>query len=152
MTYANESKVALNFTPSSKSRAYCRASVDSALYTETYGNPGLWKLRSAEFLGSMFEFGRYLQKNITQDKMNGTQKYLKKNSGVMPKYIAYFTHSEIMAAWLKALGYDLTREVRPAGSIFFEFFRNETTTTAPAYARIFLKEFSGTDMINAELK
>jgi len=41
--------------------------------------------------------------------MNGTQRYIKAKDGVIPKFIGYFTHTEILAAWLKSLGYDMMR-------------------------------------------
>ena len=135
---ANLTGVPLNFTYTNKTVQLCRASVDSSLYTESFGNPGLWKLRSAEFLLSLRDYSAYINKNLTAAQMNNAQKWLKRTSGAFPKFVGYFVGNEVLSSWITAIGYDLDRGVKQGGALFIEFFRNETNGTA--YVRLFLQE------------
>ena len=58
--------------------------------------------------------------------MDNFQDYFDNKKGPFPKFIAYFTHDQIVSGFLSGLGFPRHYEIEPASGIFFEFFTNST--------------------------
>eukprot|EP00347_Sterkiella_histriomuscorum_P005757 403355385 len=122
--FSQYTNIQLNFTPSAFDRAYCSAYEDGWIYKTAYGADTLWKHQSYEFLNQLNEFAQYLAGNKTVSQLTTFQKYFKKTTAPMPKFIGYFTHDEIISGYLEGLGFHTAQGAYPAAGLFFEFYKD----------------------------
>lgn len=88
----------------------------------------LWQHSSFEFLNILRELTLNLQGNRTLAQLTTFQKYFKRTTGTLPKFILLVTHDEILNSYLEGLGYRTNLGAYPAAQLYIEYYNPANST------------------------